>query len=208
MKTKVFNWKENIDELELNEVIKTIKEDGIIIFPTDTVYGIACNCFSEKAINKIFNIKERIKEKPINVLTDSVEKINLVVETIREKEQLLIDIYFPGALTIILDKKENVPDILTSNLKTIGVRIPNNKIALTILEKIPYPLATTSANLSGEEAGTKINDFIEFFDGKVDIIIDGGITKIKQASTIVRVENDEVKILREGSIKIDKIQKK
>lgn len=203
MKTKVFNWKEKINEEELKEVVNTIENDGIVIFPTDTVYGIACNCFSEKAINKIFDIKERAKEKPINVLTDSVEKINLVVERINAKEKEIMDKYFPGALTIILDKKENVPDILTSNLKTIGVRIPNNKIALTILEQLSYPLATTSANLAGEEAGIEIKDFLELFSDKVDIIIDGGTTDIKQASTIVRVEDDKIKILREGSIKLD-----
>lgn len=203
MKTKVFNWKEKINEEELKEVVNTIENDGIVIFPTDTVYGIACNCFSEKAINKIFDIKERAKEKPINVLTDSVEKINLVVERINAKEKEIMDKYFPGALTIILDKKENVPDILTSNLKTIGVRIPNNKIALTILEQLSYPLATTSANLAREEAGIEIKDFLELFSDKVDIIIDGGTTDIKQASTIVRVEDDKIKILREGSIKLD-----
>ena len=111
----------------------------------------------------------------------------------------------PGALTIIFDKNEKVPDELTSGLKTIGVRIPNHEIALKILEKIDFPLATTSANLSGEEAGISFDDVISTFNGKVDVIIDGGVSPIQIASTIVRVEDDTINILRNGSIKLSDI---
>ena len=109
----------------------------------------------------------------------------------------------PGALTIILNKKNNVSNVLTSNLDTVGVRIPNNEIALRILGKLDYPLATTSANISGMEAAVKIDDIIQVFNNKVDIIVDGGITDLKKSSTIVKIENNEIKVLREGTIKID-----
>ena len=109
----------------------------------------------------------------------------------------------PGALTIILDKNEKVSDILTAGLDTIGVRIPKNNISLRILENVSYPLATTSANISGDSAGIKITDFLKEFDGVVDAIIDGGETDLKVASTIVRVESDnKLKIIREGTLKI------
>ena len=199
----IYNWEEEIDEKELDEIINILDNDGLIIFPTDTVYGLACNCFSEKAINKIFDIKKRAKYKPINVLTDSYDKILKVVDKINPKEEKIIKKYMPGALTIILDKKKTVPDILTASLPTIGVRIPNNKIALEILKRVDYPLATTSANISGKEAGIKINDFINEFDGKVDAIIDGGETEIKKASTIVRVEENHIDVIREGTVKIE-----
>lgn len=202
MTTKIFDWKQEIDKDELKEVIETLNNNGLIIFPTDTVYGLACNCFNAQAIEKIFEIKDRIKNKPINVLTDSVDKIKLVVDKISEKEKELIDKYMPGSLTIIFNKNDKTPSNLTANLNTIGVRIPDEKIALKILSSIDYPLAVTSANLSGEEAGTEINDFIDYFNGKVDIIIDGGPTKLKLASTIVRVENENIKVLREGTTKI------
>ena len=203
MKTKYFDWKNNVDESELNKIKEILDNDGVIIFPTDTVYGIACNCFSEKAIKKVFDIKKRPENKPINVLSNSLDKIKLVSRNINEKEKFLIDKYMPGALTIILDKNEKVSDILTAGLDTIGVRIPKNNISLRILENVSYPLATTSANISGDSAGIKISDFLKEFDGVVDAIIDGGETDLKVASTIVRVESDnKLKIIREGTLKI------
>ena len=206
MKTKYFDWKNNVDESELNKIKEILDNDGVIIFPTDTVYGIACNCFSEKAIKKIFDIKKRPENKPINVLSNNLDKIKLVSKNINEKEKFLIDKYMPGALTIILDKNEKVPDILTAGLDTIGVRIPKNNISLRILENVSYPLATTSANISGDSAGIKITDFLKEFDGVVDAIIDGGETDLKVASTIVRVESDnKLKIIREGTLKIKKM---
>ena len=202
LETKLYNWEDEIDEKELEEVIDVLNKDGVIIFPTDTVYGLACNCYSEKAIERIFDMKNRARNKPICVLTNSVDKIKSVA-TVKEKEEKLVEKYMPGALTIIFDKKDDTPDILTAGLNTIGVRIPNNKIALKILEKYPYPLATTSVNESGEAAGVDVQDFITNFDGKVDIIIDGGKTELQVASTIIRLEDDEIKIIREGSLKIE-----
>lgn len=201
--SKIFDWKQNIKEEELQEVEETLKKGGIVIFPTDTVYGIGCNCFSTKAIKRIFDVKSRPERKPINVLTDKIEKIENVTKNIKNEEKEIINKYMPGAVTVVLDKKEEVPDILTSGLNTIGVRIPNNKIALEILKKFENPLATTSVNISGDLPGLEINDFIKEFENKVDIIIDGGKTKIGVASTIVKVdENSKINILREGSIKL------
>lgn len=201
--SKIFDWKENINKEELKEVIEVLKNDGIIIFPTDTVYGIGCNCFSEKAIRKIFKDKSRPEQKPINVLTNNIEKIQKVAKNISKKEEEVIKKYMPGALTIILNKKEEVPSILTAGLDSIGVRIPNNKIALDILKNFEYPLATTSVNISGNMPGIELEDFLNEFKDKVDIIIDGGKSEIGIASTIVRIDEDEkINILREGNIKL------
>ena len=201
MKTLIYDWKEKINEDELENVIKVIEDGGVVIFPTDTVYGISANSLDEETIKKLFDLKERNDNKPICVLTSSVDKIKKIAY-VRDEEQKIIDQYMPGALTIILDKKDNVSDVLTSNLKTVGVRIPNNEIALRILEKLEYPLATTSANISGKDAAVKKEDLITEFDGRVDIIIDGGITDLKVSSTIVKLDNNEIKILRQGTIKI------
>lgn len=189
------------DEI-LKEISTVLHNDGLIIFPTDTVYGIACNSFSDKAIQKLFAAKNRNFNNPIGVLTDSISKINSVVDNINSLEKELMEKYFPGNLTIICDKKPEISNLLTANKPTIGVRIPDNKIALQILKAFPYPLAVTSANLANCKEGTEINDFIETFKDKVDIIIDGGKTN-EIPSTIVRVENNNLNILREGSLKID-----
>ena len=198
---KIYN---HLDETILKEIIEVLDNNGLIIFPTDTVYGIACNSYSDKAIKKLFEAKNRDFDKPINVLTNSVSKISLMVDNINEIEKELMDNYFPGNLTIIFDKKINVSNLLTANKPTIGVRIPNNEIALKILSVYPNPLATTSANISGEETGIEVKDFIYDFKDKVDIIIDGGKTN-SIPSTIVRVENSKINVLREGSLKIDEL---
>ena len=192
-----------LTENNLKEINKVLDEDGVIIFPTDTVYGIACNCYSIDGLNKIFSFKNRPLSKPINVLTDSIEKIKMVSNGLKEKEIELIEKYLPGDLTIIVDKNERVPDLLTAKLKTVGVRIPNHKMALKILENYPYPLATTSVNLAGLSPGIEVSDFIEEFKNKVDIIVDGGKSPIGLPSTIVRIENDSLKILREGNLKVE-----
>lgn len=197
--SNIMNWEEGIVSDELEDVVNTLNNGGIVIYPTDTVYGIGCDCFNEKAVSKLFEIKERASYKPINVLADSYEKIQKVAKNITPLEKKLIDDYMPGALTVILEKKENVPDILTSGLPTIGVRIPENEIALEILKRVNYPLATTSANKSGNKDGVKIEDFLNEFDGKVDYIIDGGPTKLQQSSTIVEVENEQIIVVRQGS---------
>ena len=192
-----------LTEDNLKEIIQILNQDGIIIFPTDTVYGIGCNCYSIEGLKKLYSFKNRPLSKPINVLTDSYEKIKELSRGIKPKEEELIKKYLPGDLTLIVDKKENVPDLLTANLDTVGVRIPNNEMALKILKAYPNPLATTSVNLSGESPGIEVSDFIEEFKDKVDIIVDGGKSPIGVASTIVRVENDEIKILRQGNLKVE-----
>ena len=195
---KIYNY---VDDKVLDEIVEVLNNDGLIIFPTDTVYGIACNAFSDNAIKKLFIAKNRDFNNPIGILTDSISKIKLVTNKINKKEKELINKYFPGNLTIILNKKETVSNLLTANKSTIGVRIPNSEIALKILSKYPYPLATTSANISGDKEGSKIDDFLDVFEGKVDIIIDGG-ELFDIPSTIVKVENDKIITLREGSLKI------
>ena len=192
-----------LNEDNLKEIKDILDQNGIIIFPTDTVYGIGCNCYSEIALKKLYSFKNRPLTKPINVLADSISKIETVSKELKEKERELIEKYMPGDLTIIVDKKENVPDLLTANLDTVGVRIPNHEMALKILKNYPYPLATTSVNLSGDSPGIEVSDFIEEFKDKVDMIVDGGKSPIGVASTIVRVENNQIKILREGRLTVE-----
>lgn len=200
---KIYNWQDGINKYELVDVITVLEEGGIVIFPTDTVYGIACNCFQEEAIKKLYEIKHRPNYKPINVLTDNISKIELITKNINDKEKQLIDKYMPGALTLIMEKNDNIPNVLTAGLETIGVRIPNNKIALSILEKFDYPLAVTSVNISGQKEGIAVEDFIDEFENKVDVIIDGGKSEIGIPSTIIKVNEEKIETIRQGTIKIE-----
>lgn len=203
MDTVLLNSKtENIDY-----AANVLKNNGVGIFPTDTVYGIGCSAFSNEAIQKLFLFKERNYAKPINVLISKKEMLSSLIETISLEEQKLIDAFWPGALTIIFRKKKNISDLLTSNLPTIGIRMPNNPISLELLNQVDMPLATTSANISGTSAGLNVSDFYNQFNNKVDFIIDDGASGIGTASTIVQIIDGIPHVLREGSITKEQIEK-
>lgn len=198
----IYNWENGINKEELNKCTNIIKNGGIVIFPTDTVYGIGCDVFNEKAIERIFEIKNRNYNKPINVLCAEIKDIKKLVIKLNQKEEEIIDKYMPGACTLIVNKKKEISDILTAGLDTVGVRIPDNSIAINLIKNCGFPLATTSANFSGESDNIEIKKLVTEFDDKVNVIINGGKSKIGVPSTIVKVEQDEIKVLRKGSLKV------
>ena len=200
------NLKHNIDDVQLKKVANIIKQGGIAIFPTETVYGIGTNGLNEEAVKKLYEVKQRPLNKPISLLVNSIEMINKIANDITNLEYELIKNFFPGPLTIILRKKDIVPNILTSNSDTVGVRMPTNKIALKLIEYSGVPIATPSANISGKPSGTNINDIMKDFKGKVDCFIDDGPSKMPIPSTVVQVVNGIPNILREGIIKEEQIK--
>ena len=202
MNTKYFNF----NNLNLEDCANELKSGGIGIFPTDTVYGIGCDCLNINSINNLYNIKKRNFSKPICILVSNIHMVKKLVTTINPIEQKLMNVFWPGDLTIIFNKSKIVPDLLTSNLDTVGIRMPNNKICLELINKLNHPIATSSANISDEKPALLIDDkLINTFNNKVNFIIDNGIIENGVPSTIVRVENNEIKILREGSISLIQI---
>lgn len=197
---KYIDLRNNIDFEKLKEPAKIIKDGGIVIFPTETVYGIGTNGFNEESIRKIYELKKRDFKKPISLLVSNMDMVKMVAKDISDLEYALMERFFPGPFTIILKKKNDVPDILTANGDTVGVRMPSGEIAKKLIEYANVPIATPSANISGKPSGTNINDIIKDFDGKVDCIIDSGESKLGVASTIVKVIDNVPHILREGSI--------
>ena len=195
------NWK------ELKKAAQLIKQGGIAIFPTETVYGIGANGLDESAIKKLYQIKQRPLSKPISLLVNSIDMINSITENITKEEYSLIKKFMPGPLTIILKKKKIIPDILTANSDTVGIRMPENEISLKLIEYAGVPIATSSANISGQESNTKVNENLKELKEKVDVFIDGGESKISIASTVVQIVNGSPKILREGIITEKEIQK-
>ena len=200
------DFRNDIDYTKLKEPANIIKNGGIVIFPTETVYGIGTNGLDENAIRRLYEIKQRPLNKQISLLVNSIDMINKVTKDITELEYNLINKFFPGPLTIILKKKEIVPDIVTANLDTVGIRMPANEIALKLIEYTGVPIATPSANISGKPSGTNIKDIIKDFDSKADYIIDNGPSKIGLSSTIVQVINNVPHILRQGSISNEQIE--
>lgn len=194
---------------DYNKIGKLLKEGNLIIYPTDTVYGVGGIIESDESIAKIYKAKERSFKSPLIVLVSDVskiEKIAYIEEKNREKIEKLIKEFWPGGLTIILNKKDNVPDIMVSGGKTVGVRMPNLDTALKIIEAAGGLLPTTSANISGETTPRSYDELSEEFKERVEILVDGGRCPIGNASTIIDM-SDKPKILRTGAISIKDIEK-
>lgn len=196
-------------DADYEEIGKLLKEGNLIIYPTDTVYGVGGIIESDEAISKIYKAKERNFKSPLIVLVSDVskiEKIAYIEEKNREKIEKLIKEFWPGGLTIILNKKENVPDIMVSGGKTVGVRMPDLDTALKIIESAGGLLPTTSANISGEATPKSYEELSETFKERVEILVDGGKCPIGNASTIIDM-SDKPKILRTGAISVEDIEK-
>ncbi|MEG1015373.1 MAG: L-threonylcarbamoyladenylate synthase [Bacilli bacterium] len=198
--TKIFNWNNIINPDELNEIVDAIKEGKLIIFPTETVYGIGASIYNENALKNIFITKNRAQDNPLIVHVSSIEMIRTIVENISPVEEKLINTFMPGPFTLILPKKSNISPIITANSEYVGVRMPNNIIIKTIIESSNTPLAAPSANLSTKPSCTTLKDILEDFNNKVEYIIDGGDSLIGIESTVVKVINEIPVILRPGKI--------
>ena len=200
--TRVFDWQQSIDEEELKKCIETINKGGLVIFPTETVYGIGANAYNEEAVRKIYEVKMRPDEKPLSIMVSSIDEISKYAIISNEIEEKIIKKYMPGPITIVLKKKPGVFDYISSGKDTIGIRIPDNEIILKILKEAKLPIVAPSANISGKPSGIILSEILKDFDGKVDICIDGGKAKLSEPSTIVKVVDNKPVILRQGRIKI------
>ena len=202
-----YNWKDKTNTEELKVVCNLIRNGELVIFPTETVYGIGANALDECAVGKIFVAKGRPSDNPLIVHLASKSKIEEVAQNITEMEQKLIDNFMPGPFTIILERKPNIPDIVTAGLNTVAVRIPENVIARGIITFSGCPIAAPSANISGKPSGTNIEDIRKELEGKVSAIVDGGETQIGLESTVVKVIDEIPVILRPGKVSPEDIEK-
>lgn len=197
--------REKIDS-KARTVVEVIKNGGIAIIPTDTVYGISADVLNEKAVEKIYKIKKRKTSNPCSILVSNIDMIKKVVKRISPEEEKVINKFFPGAITLILEKNNIIPDIVTSGLKTVGIRMPNDNFLLQVIELLGNPIVATSLNMAGEKSKTQIENIPDQILNNVDCIVDNGITKIGVASTVVKLEEKEVKIIREGPITKEMIE--
>ena len=177
--------------------IESIKNGGVVIFPTDTVYGIGCDPYNEDAVERIYQLKNRDSTKPLPVLAYSKRVLENIVE-FDETASRIAEKFWPGGLTMILPLKDDKLKKLSRGTNTLAVRVPNNKCVLAFLKKCEL-IVGTSANISGKEPFTdpqnNESDLIDY-----DIFLNDGIIQSSGASTVIKIENDEIKILRSGDI--------
>ena len=206
MKSKYINLKDNQNYEKIKEPAQAIKQGNLVLFPTETVYGIGANALDEKAVKKIYEAKGRASDNPLIAHISNLEMLKKLVTEIGEREKKLIEKFWPGPLTIIFNKSNIVPNIITAGLETVAIRMPSNEIAKRLIEYSGVPIAAPSANISGKPSGTIVEDILEELDGKVEYIIDGGMVDIGLESTVIRVIDGKVHILRPGKITKEDIE--
>jgi len=188
-----------------SKINQILNNDGVIAFVTDTVWGIGCLPTSEKAVQRIYEIKHREAKKPLILMSDDIYPLfDYVKQPIEKEAQKLIKKHFPGALTLVVEKSKNTPDYITSNMDTVGIRVPNNETFAKICQSIDgRVLATTSANLSGEKPALTYEEAVKYIGDKVDLVIEDFDCSAKGlASTVAGFKNGEVVIYRQGEVVI------
>jgi len=178
---------------------ETLRKGGVIIYPTETLYGIGALADNVEAINKIFNIKKRAANKPLLTLVKDTDMIRKYFK-ISEKQIYLYKKFSKLPLTIIVEQKFRFPDELSAGTKKVGIRISSNQFVAELFKFIHIPLASTSANISGQEQITKIEDIIDQFSYKVDVIVNSGNLPHSKGSTILDITTHPVVMVREGDI--------
>ena len=188
------------------EAAQIIKNGGIVAFPTETVYGLGANVFDEKAIAKIFIAKRRPNDNPLIAHVSSLEQVETLASEINQTAREFIDAFFPGPLTLVLPKADDVPLIATAGLDTVGVRMPRNEIAQRFLRECETSLVAPSANLSGKPSPTRWEAVYEDLNGRIDCILQGETTEIGLESTVVDCTGAVPIILRQGAVTLEDLR--
>lgn len=191
-----------LDKKEINKVSEILLNNGIVAFPTDTVFGLACT-MNKEAIAKVYEAKGRSFDKPLPMMCNSLQMIESVAE-VSDDAKKIINKFVPGALTIIFNKKAEIPEYVTNGKNTIGIRVPNDEWILNLIKELNQPILVTSANLSDTGSLTKWEDVYAQLNGRIDGIVCEDATG-KTSSTIIDVTS-EIKLLRQGEITLEQIK--
>ncbi len=191
---------------DVSEAVKTLKKGEVIGIPTETVYGLAGNAFDENALLKIFKVKNRPKFDPLIAHVDSLEKARDLIREFPSNALQLAKQFWPGPLTLLLDKKTNVPDLLTAGSERVAIRIPDHPLTQQMLEGLEFPVAAPSANPFGYVSPTTAQHVDNQLGDKIPFILDGGPCEIGLESTIIGFEDEKPIIYRLGGIKLEDIE--
>lgn len=204
METKIYKpTSENI-KLAADE----IKRGQVVAFPTETVYGLGAVFDNDSAIDKVFKIKGRPQSNPLIVHISNIDWLYKLTKEVKKEVEILIDKYWPGALTVILPKSDIVSDKITASLDSVAIRFPSNKIAQELIDKVNKPICAPSANLSGKPSPTTAYDVYNDLNGKIEMILDGKRSEIGVESTVIKIENNKSILLRPGDITYEELKDK
>lgn len=194
------------DDLSIEKAAQVLKSGGLVSFPTETVYGLGADAFNAKAVAGIFEAKERPFFDPLIVHLHDIHQLEDLAKSITPMADILIKNFWPGPLTIVTKKKSTVPDLVTSGLDTVALRIPSHPVALQLLKEVNLPIAAPSANPFGYLSPTTAKHVEEQLGDKVDMILDGGICTVGVESTIINVDGERGVILRPGGVSVEEIE--
>lgn len=191
---------------ELAEAVALLRQNQVVAFPTETVYGLGALGLSTEAVATLYQTKGRPRNKAFSLQIPHVSMLPELVTKVPEMASKLLQAFAPGPLTVILPKKDHIPDIVTGGKNTVGIRIPQQPVALALLQLLGEPLAVPSANISGHRSPCSAQEVWEDLQGRIPLIVDGGPCAVGQESTIVDCTGNQPVIVRQGAISLEAIQ--
>lgn len=197
---------ENPDMKSIRLAADAIRRGELVIFPTETVYGLAADATNDTAVKKIFEAKGRRDSEPLPIQISRIDHLRTAASYVSDEARRLAEHYWPGPLTIVLQKNRNISDLVTGEKDTVGIRIPDNEVALALLRELNIPIVATSANLSGKPPTKNAEQAITDLAPWVSVVLDGGDSNYGLASTVVDMTVVPPKILRRGSINTQDIK--
>lgn len=209
MNTEVILVDGNVDnDKTYSQAVDIIKRGGVVAFPTETVYGLGADATNAEAVSRIYEAKGRPADNPLIVHIDSKETAGKYADNVSLKSQQLMDVFWPGALTLIVKSKPNIfASNVTAGLDTVGLRVPNHPVALNLLQRAGVPIAAPSANTSGKPSPTLAEHVYHDMEKSIPLILDGGPTRIGIESTVIDMTNEPPVILRPGNVTKEQIEK-
>ena len=191
---------------DIAKAISILNSEELVAIPTETVYGLAGNIFSKKAINLIFNTKKRPLFNPLIVHIPEADRLSTIASHIPEKAKLLANAFWPGPLTLVLPTQDTIPELITAGKSTVAVRIPNHPVTLELLRQLDFPLAAPSANPFGSISPTTAQHVNNYFENDIQMVLDGGPCQRGIESTIIGFEGEEPVVFRLGSTSLEAIE--
>ncbi len=191
--------------MNISSAIAALQSGNVIVFPTETVYGLGADALNREAVEKVFQLKGRNPENPIPMIVADQTMLTALIDKIPPIAQKLIDRFWPGPLTLVLQARPDTPKQLLNIRGGVGVRISSQRIATQLSRELGRPLTATSANPSGKQAASTIEQAENYFTGEIEIFLDGGKLPAKIGSSVVEVIEGRIKVIREGEISVNQL---